>query len=349
MRDISEQWALDSEKISRSEIADRDRMQIEDHVQRRRQYAELLMRDDPEAADAIFDELSGVVGEFRTNEMKSTARQTLARIKIEEAERQYLDDNNADSYIKRLGEIDTGGMLARHSNPIELEVLAKQNNVRGSVNKRMTRTSDYVFDKLANDELESADLAELYNDNPLMGESLDKSLRAKLDEGVAAGDQDAIKAMDALDEMMQGEESWGGAVRRIGGLNSSYGVLALFVANSYAKEVVNTQDTLSAFEFMNRFNDRKLSVDGDTKDYVHTLSYYMKRKGDGHGDFLNKRLSAFKNWQKEPGDKTYAEFRDEQFGEDAMRDVMKISPPQLPDAPDFDNMTIEELEAYLNE
>ena len=266
--------------------------------------------------------------QIRTMPSKRSYRTNLNDLEIlkglnlsgEMSDEQYLDALEE----KRVSVSGDKELMDEHSGPLDTMIRARQNNLRGKTVKKMTKTSDDIFEKLAGDDMDESDIAQLYNDNPTMASALDASLVTKLKEAKVAGNKDAIDALEALEQMVNGEESWSGSVRRIGDLNSSYGVLALFAANSYAKDIVSTQDSLSSYEALwSRFKDYKISVDADTKDYIHTMSYYMKRKSGGHGDFLNKKLRDFAEWQKAPDGKTYAEFRVEQFGEDAKMDVMQ--------------------------
>ena len=352
LRNIGEQWGVDRAMIEQKEVSEREQLELSDYVERIDQQAQgLIASNDPKdiaKGKAMYDDLSSIVGEARSINMKSIAELNKIRVDISEFNRQYNETGDHKKYIEQLESVNTDALLGNHAKTIELERNAKINNITGQVVKKMTKSSDFVFDKIVTDDLEGADLAGLYNDNPLMGEALDKSLNIQLQEAAKAGDKDAVKAIEIMDKMVAGTESWSGAVRKIGDLNSSSGVLALYICNSYAKDIVMSQDNMSAYEYLFRMNDRPISVDDNTKDYIHTLSYYMKRKSENHESFLKEKLSAFKGWQKNPDGKTYEEFRVEQFGEDAKADVQKLTAPQINKSVEVKRKTADGRNAIFN-
>ena len=351
MANIQEQWAFDSASIAQSEAVDREKMEIADYTYRIQTEADsILASGDFEGADAKYDELSGIVGEKAVGGMKSLGRYNYYTISQQGLESNRLDGLlTDDEYFKGLQDLNKeakdSGMEMNHQKAIEISSNAKINNFKGSRVKALTKANDDVFEKIAKDELEVEDLAIIRNDvGPEMANALDSSLSARLETSAKAGDEDAIKSLKYLDAMVNGDDSWPDAVEKIGNLNSSTGVLALSVANKYAKDIVNTQESFRAYENLFR-KDKFISVDADTKDYVHTLTYYNSRKTDGQAEFINNKMKAFAKWQ-EGGDQTYAEFRTKQFGEDAKRDVSVLNSPQVGTAR-LEKGTIEEGYEFL--
>lgn len=340
-REFNERWALDREGILSREGIERHKIEQADYTVAVKSEGDMLLREGKfEQADAAYDKLVGVIGEGGVKNMKSGSRydwyttdigaiMELAaegRMKPEETFRlleEIREDVRSDE-----------NLALNHFGAIDRNLTAQITNFKGRKNKDLTKVVDNVFDKLSTDELEESDLAQVYaSAGPDMGEALDNSMNAQFKEGVAVNDEDAVVIQGYLDEMVSGDRGWAESVRLIGKKNSSYGVLGLFVANSYAKDIVNSQEPSLAYEQLGTTIDIPISVDADTKNYVHTLTYYMSRKSTGHGGYLNEKLRAFSKWQKAPGDVSYEDFRKQQFGEDAHRDAYNKKSPSVRQAP----------------
>jgi hypothetical protein len=142
MRDISEQWALDSEKISRSEIADRDRMQIEDHVQRIRTQA--MMTKDIDEANAIADSLVGIIGESGVSKLRSDI---LKQASDSEKQRIEFDSfANPEETMDRINEQMRGGKEYYNLDPDDL--VSAYNSARASYNTQISDNETAMWDRI---------------------------------------------------------------------------------------------------------------------------------------------------------------------------------------------------------
>jgi hypothetical protein len=328
-------WNNEVSKIGVELASKQNKRQIADYNIRQRDYAEQLMIEgDEEGSNAIWDALEGTTRPGEAKEWKSLAGYKISDRAMQAAEGLRLDGTYTDEqYFDALGEIDkqinASKMLSHHKQSARINITAKINNFKGKRNKRLTQANDEIFEKIAKDDFEPEDLVIIREDvGQEMADGLEKSLSIQLYDAKKFGDKDAIKLVGILDKMVNEGDSWVDAIKKIGDVTSPYGVAALAVANKYAKDITMTQDTIVAYEnFFAR--DQRIAVDGNTRDFVRTLSYYLNRKVDGQAAFANKQMKAFAQWQ-ESDDSTYEDFKNKQFGGDAKMDAQSIPSPNIP-------------------
>jgi hypothetical protein len=298
-----------------------------------------MIEGDEEGSNAIWDALEGTTRPGEAKEWKSLAGYKISDRAMQSAEGLRLDGTHTDDqYFDALGEIDkqidASEMLSHHKQSAKININAKINNHKGKRVKSFTAATDKVNDKIANDDLEVADLIVLRQDaGDGYADAFEKSNSAKL-LAMKNTDDDAKKALGYLEKFKNGEMSMTEVLRRTSAIGGTIGALAVNTAGQYAKDVSMNETSINAFEIL--YKDQTMNIRGFTPDFIEETFNTINVMPDGHAEFANRAMKHIAKWQKanpEATDDEYNEMKSLFFGSEASKIQKTLTAPQVNSMP----------------
>lgn len=243
---------------------------------------------------------------------------------------------------KRVKENDN--ILAFHKNEYEKESLGKVTSI---ARKRKLNESKYISEAKSLDKSGKLDGPELEQIERVMGPEYVGSLLKLNYESMKRGavsDKDMGKAFALVNEFINTPDmDFYKAIKRSEKIGGKAGRRAFWQMSEIYKERI----------------DKDVEVGTPLQSYRTDFFEQVTRfvaTGDKKGDWYDDRMLRFDKWVEKNPDaeiEDYYDFRYKELKTDVAEFVGKYNAPQMTtqDAglPDFDNMTDEELEAYLNE
>ena len=330
--EIEQRWEYDRQIFEQKEINETLKLQEQDMINKLDQEAQLyISSDDPEVQAAgykMYDELAGIVGDARVEEMKSTAKLGSLRVQMSAAEREFLTNGDPVAYINKLESIDSEGLIGNQKQSVELERSAKINNAIKTSNREAERAIKSFMDNYSAGTWSVADIEEMrkyvgsnYADSVAIATS-NKSINKLV------SDRDAKEGMKKLLEFRNGKISLPELLRDANKTGGQIGVMMHLVAADMMRDLANDQSDISAFEVM--YKDRAIKVpDSNTALYVDRVAQYIELMPDNAEEYANGKFKALYEYQKNPGEKSFDEFMAEQLGEDARKIIETINLPSI--------------------
>jgi hypothetical protein len=333
--EIQRRWALDSSSIAQREVLEREKLELADYVTKRQKEGDSLLADgDFEGADEIYDDLEGVVGLDRVNQMKSLGRYNFHTIEMQRAEEHRIDGLISDNdYFSRLesirSQVKESDMELNHKRSLEISVNAKINNFKGKRVSSYNKAVSGFIDKVADDNVEMSDFIQLRQDaGDDMADAFEKSLEPLL-RAKAVSDEDASDAIDALVGLSSGERSLPNVLKDLEETGGSIGTMGIVTAAQYVKGL-SVGDKINAYELAFGKNVT-MEIKGNAPDFFSTVGEYMTQMTEGQADFADDAFQKFHEWQKQNPDPTpedYDAFKTVYFKLPAKQLIERMNAPQ---------------------
>jgi hypothetical protein len=361
--DIQNRWAFDSEDIANREIIHRERMEMNDYIFRRRAEADMLLYTDKEAANAIYDDLAGIVGEEQATQFKSKGNYDMYTVSIQKNEEMALDGMiSDDQYFKNLEqlrvEIEDSDMSANDNRKLQSLVNAKISNFKHTrINDRDKAIND-VYRLTKTGKLTTEDLDRLEQmAGKQYAETYYRAIEAKF-TAMSMTDKDGIALVETHQRYKNGEITLERALNDIGDVKSPATSMGVYLIGVQAEEFAKGSGDFAAYDAWNK-KGITVKIDSRTSDLISTINDYLNAMGDSEdgerGAFVQKAFKSYTEWRDsnpDAKDDDYTNWRRDFFKKDSENIIKRRYAPQQPEPAadlDFESMTDEELEAYINE
>lgn len=318
---------------------------------------ELGASGDKQGADELWDDLQATMKPEAWQSARSMAVMKPAQIEIQELERQALaGEIEPEEYFKGLGSIkdrvkSSEHTIFAHKHMIELQTNSKQNALIKTKMRNAEQESDYFNAKITKDIAEASDYVKL---REAMGDNWADGVEVATETGElmkVVSDIDSKKAMRNLQSLYNGELSITQFVRENSKIGGVVGATTLLAGSDMLKELSATQGEFTSYEFW--YKDRSVKLDTNTANFMNRIGVYLDDTPGDVSEYINTSISSLQKWKKEKPEATkeeYDEFAAQYFKPLAINKISALSAPQVGQSEqDFDKMTDEELEAYINE
>jgi hypothetical protein len=333
---IGQRWGIDSAKMAKSAIMEREQLELEDYTMRRTQEAELrLGSGDEEGANAIFDDLRGIVGDARVNQAKSSAWYNKTTLELQAIENDRLDEKiDDDEYFQRLDDLQSGVRdnenLAKHANTIEIQINSKKLNFKGKRVKARDKAIKDFKSLRDRDEVTADSIEELER---VAGKPWADAFRSTIRSAVsvkATSDKDVEKIDDSINGYKNGELSAAAALQKIEKAGGQYAEMGVWLIGQLSEDKANNDGYVVAYD--DNWNGVASKVTSSTSDFVDNLSFYMANQEKGkRGSYYAQGFMAYDKWRENnpsPKKEDYVIWRNEYFKSESEDYVRSLYSPQ---------------------
>ena len=339
MERIGQEWQFDRAGFEQKEINEREQLELNDYILRIDQEAQALISSGNEEqiaqGNAMYDDLSGIVGDGTVEEMKSGAWYKTAILDLQEIERQRIDEEIDDEeYFDKLdafqNNIKNNKYLAKHTTTIDAQINSKKLNTKGMfVKGRDSAIRDFRALR-KKDKVTGDDLLRL---EQVAGKKWADSFRNAIKNAVsveATTDKDTDKVYNAVLDYQNGKTSAAKALYIIDGVNGQYSEMGVWLVAQIAEDQAANNGVVVAYDADR--NGVPSKVTSDTTDFVEILGNYLVQQDDGEkARYFAYKFNAYDKWREENPNHTrdeYISWRNELFKTDSENFVQKINAPQ---------------------